>query len=277
MRLNDFTGKAVLISGGTKGIGLATGLTFARRGAQVWLTHRWGSADEDAIRARFAELGAPAPRIVEADASREEDMRAVLSAIKEQHDRVDVFISNVCVVMRGDGVEAHKKRSLLKSLDYSSWPFVGYLKGIHTTFGHWPRYAIATSSDGPDQHYPFYDYVAVAKAVLETFARYMATHLAEHDVKVNVVRTRQVITESYSQVFGEDNVALAKRFERFEVSLEEVSNTIYALCSGMMDGMSGQVLMVDRGASFIDNMMTLGPDLLKDTAKSSGAAQGEET
>ena len=59
--VKDYTGKVVLITGGTKGIGLATGLAFARHGAQVYLTHRWGSADEDEIRARFAELGAPAP------------------------------------------------------------------------------------------------------------------------------------------------------------------------------------------------------------------------
>ncbi|HEY0136691.1 MAG TPA: SDR family NAD(P)-dependent oxidoreductase, partial [Nannocystis sp.] len=66
---NDFTGKAVLITGGTRGIGLACGLAFARHGARVILTHRWGSADEGELRAKFAELGAPEPMIVEADVS----------------------------------------------------------------------------------------------------------------------------------------------------------------------------------------------------------------
>ena len=47
----DYRGKAVLVTGGTDGIGKATGLAFGAFGAQVYLTHRWGSADEDALRA----------------------------------------------------------------------------------------------------------------------------------------------------------------------------------------------------------------------------------
>ena len=53
MVFNDFENKAVLITGGTAGIGLATGLAFGRLGAQVYLTHRWGSADNDEVRAKF--------------------------------------------------------------------------------------------------------------------------------------------------------------------------------------------------------------------------------
>ena len=49
--MKDYNGKVVLITGGTKGIGLATGLAFGRMGAQLWLTHRCGSANEDDLRA----------------------------------------------------------------------------------------------------------------------------------------------------------------------------------------------------------------------------------
>ena len=66
---NDLRGKAVLITGGTAGIGLATGLAFGRRGAHCTLTYHWGSADEDEVRDRFAEVGAPTPRLVQADAA----------------------------------------------------------------------------------------------------------------------------------------------------------------------------------------------------------------
>ena len=38
---------------------------------------------------------------------------------------------------------------------------------------------------------------------------------------------------------------------------EEVAKAILALCSGLMDGVSGQVLMVDRGVTFRDNLMRL--------------------
>jgi hypothetical protein len=41
------------------------------------------------------------------------------------------------------------------------------------------------------------------------------------------------------------------------ISCEEVANAILALCSGLMDGVSGQVLMIDRGTTFFDNLMRL--------------------
>ena len=53
---NDLTNKAVIITGGTDGIGRACGLLFARHGAHVYLTHRWGSADEDELKAAFEKL-----------------------------------------------------------------------------------------------------------------------------------------------------------------------------------------------------------------------------
>lgn len=263
LTLNDFAGKVVLITGGTKGIGRACALAFARLGARCWLTHRWGSADEDELRAAFAAVGGPAPEIVEADASKKADTKALLQRMREAGvETIDVFISNVAMVVRGEGLDAHSQRALIKSLEYSAWPFVDYLQQINATLGSYPSYAIAMSSDGPDTHYPGYDYVAVAKSVLETFVRYMSTHLREHQVKVNALRTRQVPTDSYAQIFGEQNTAIAERFAEFAVTPDEVAAATVALCSGLFDSFSGQVLQLDRGAAFVDNIMTMGARLL---------------
>jgi NAD(P)-dependent dehydrogenase (short-subunit alcohol dehydrogenase family) len=270
--LNDFKDRVVLITGGTRGIGLACGLAFGRQGARTVLTHRWGSADEDALKARFVAVGAPAPLVIEADASREEDTDRLTARLKEECDGVWAFISNVCVVQRGEGPEKHTRRALYKSLEYSSWPFVGYLQALHAAFGRYPRYALAMSSDGPDTHYPGYDYVAVAKAVLETFVRYMSTHLYEHGCIVNALRTRQVMTESYEQMFAAQQRELAGKFPEFACTVDEVADTTLALCSGLFDAMGGQVLTLDRGAAFVDNVATLGPRLVGGSDKEGAPA-----
>jgi NAD(P)-dependent dehydrogenase (short-subunit alcohol dehydrogenase family) len=261
MILNDLKGKAVLVTGGTKGLGLAIGKAFGAEGAKVWLTCRWGSADEDAVRASFAELGAPEPQIVEADASNDDDTAALLDRMRREHDEVEVFVSNVSfAAVNHDGLHGLTKRNLWRSLDYSAWPLVGYLQQIEQRFGRYPRYSLATSCDGPDTYYPGYDYVAVSKTVVETFCRYLAKHLWEdQEARVNVLRVRPVSTDSLEATFGEAFEPFLKRFhgDDYFVPVEAVGDAALALCSGLLDGMTGQVVLLDRGVAFQDNLMRL--------------------
>lgn len=257
--IRDLTGQAVVVTGGTMGIGLATGLLFGQLGADVWLTHRWGSADEDAIRDRFAREGARPPRIVLADAGRDEDTIALLEQIKETHDHVEAFISNVSFAHVVKSLDDWDRRSLHRSVDYSAWPMFAYGRHMERVFGRWPRYVVGLSSGGPDHFYKNYDIVAASKAVMETMCRYMSYRLADRGVRVNVVRSRLVPTESLRATFGRDFEPFAERFNmrRQMISCEEVAGAIVALCSGMLDAMTGQVLMVDRGTTFFDNLMRI--------------------
>ena len=257
--MNDLSGKAVLITGGTMGIGLATGLAFARQGAHCTLTCKWGTADEDQVRECFSREGLPEPAIVTADVSREEDTDNLLSAMRKRHDTVEAFISNVSVALVIDDLEDYSKRSLFKGIEYSAWPMHGYTRKIKEVFGCYPRYVVGLSSGGPDYFYKNYDFVAASKALMETLCRYMNYRLFNEDVRINVVRSRLVPTESLRATFGRDFEDFAERFNMRHqfISCEEVANAILALCSGLMDGVSGQVLMVDRGTTFCDNLMRL--------------------
>jgi NAD(P)-dependent dehydrogenase (short-subunit alcohol dehydrogenase family) len=254
---NDYKGKAVLITGGTKGIGLATGLAFGRNGAHVYLTHRWSSADEDAVRAQFAEVKAPVPTIVEADCSSDDDTEALLELVKKDHDGVEAFVSNVSVVQPATGLASHKKRTLLKSIEYSGWPMVAYLQGIQKAFGRLPRYAIGVSSDGADQYFSHYEYVATSKAVMETLCRYLTYHLRGEDIRINVVRSRNVLTDAVDEIFGEDYVPFMRENagEQYFMYPQEIGNAVFALCSGLLDSMNGQIIQVDKGMRFADTLM----------------------
>lgn len=256
---NDFTDKAVLITGGTKGIGLATGLTFGRLGAKVHLTHKWGSADEDAIRAQFAEAGAPEPAIHEADVSDKGDTKALVETLAGQHERLEVFVSNVAFAQVTGALEKYKKRSLLTSLGYTAWPLVGYLQQIKKTFGNFPRYAVGLSSDGVENYYPGYDFVAVSKKVMEVLCRYINEHLWEEDIRINVIRSRPVDTDSLDATFGKEFAPFLRKYggDHYLIQPQEVADAVLALCSGLMDAVSGQELLLDRGVCFENNLMRL--------------------
>ncbi len=255
----DLTGRRVLITGGTQGIGLATGLAFGQCGAQTILTYRWGSADEDALRARFAAVGAPEPLFLQADVGDDDDTAALMETLKERLDGIEIYIANASNALRIGSLDDYTLRGLDKSIKNSAWPLVSYTKAIHAAFGAYPKYVVAMSSDGPDHYSIGYDFVAITKAVLETMTRYLSYRLLEHGTKVNAIRSRSVKTESFDSVFGKDLREFGERFasERHFIPTDEVAGAALALCSGWLDAVNGQVITVDRGTAFSDNLMRL--------------------
>ncbi len=255
----SYDGRVVLVTGGTKGIGLETALVFGRHGARTVLTHAWGSADEDEVRARFREAGAPEPSIVQADVSREDDTQALLETVRERLGPVHAFVSNASVSLLVNDLDDYTERGFLKSLKASAWPTWSYLLGMKRVLGAYPRYVVVMSSDGPDRYTPSYDFVAASKAVVETLTRYMAYRLREDGVRINVLRSRAIKTDSFDQTFGGDFYGFLRSFvdDGWFMTPEEVAEAAFALCSGMFDGMTGQTIMVDRGNTFGDGISYL--------------------
>ncbi len=255
----DLRGKAALITGGTMGIGLETALSLAGAGAQCALTYKWGTADEDVVRARFREAGGSDPLIVRADAANEEDTRELLGRLRQDHDKIDIFVSNVSAALVVNTLDDYTRKDLYRSIDYSAWPLVHYTQQIRALFGRYPSYIIGLSSTGVDQYAKGYDFMAAAKAVMETLCRYLNYRLQSDSVRINIVRSRNIRTQALADTFGADFERFARRFMREEhfMDASEVGNVILALCSGWMDGYSGQILTVDRGMSFFDNLMRL--------------------
>lgn len=257
--LNDFRGKAVLITGGTMGIGLETGLSFGRQGAICTLTNRWGTADEDEIFRAFEAAGAPRPFIATADVSNADDTQALIEELRSRHESIEVFVSNVAFASSVRDVDDYQLRALLKGIEYSAWPLVSHTLKIRSIFGRPPRYVVGLSSNGVDGFLPNYDLVGAAKAVLEQLCRNLTQRFFDEDVRINIVRARPVDTASMRAIFGEDFVGFCKKFDMpgMLVTAREVADFVLALCSGLMDAVRGQILMVDNGATFCDNTMRL--------------------
>jgi NAD(P)-dependent dehydrogenase (short-subunit alcohol dehydrogenase family) len=254
----DNTGKTVLITGGTKGIGRAIGLEFAKTGATVYLTYRWGSADTKELAAAFIAAGGHEPVLLEADVSLPEDTDRLLARIAQTEKSIDIFVSNAALALQTPSLDDYRKNSLFKSIEYSSWPLVEYTKKIKKIFGSYPRSVIGISSDGPDHFYEGYDFIAASKALLEVFAKYLSMHLFNDGCRVNVLRFGAVKTEAFDAVFGNeffDYVRAHGVGENMILDLETCGKAAVALCSGLMDGVNGQVITVDYGMSLRSNLI----------------------
>jgi NAD(P)-dependent dehydrogenase (short-subunit alcohol dehydrogenase family) len=254
----DMSGKSVLITGGTKGIGLASALEFARAGARTYLTFKWGSADQKELFSRFDAEKTERPVLLEADVSVDADTDRILAEIAKTEKKLDIFISNVGFAQRTMSLDDYQKRSLFKTLEYSTWPMVEYTRKIKKVFGKYPGYVIGISSDGPDHFYQGYDFVAASKALLEFFGKYLSVHLAKEGSHVNVIRFGTVKTESFSAIFGEEFFEFIRKQgvpDDMVLTPEDCGRSVFALCSGYMDAVNGQIVTADRGMPFSDNTM----------------------
>ena len=254
--MKSHAGRVVLITGGTRGLGLATALVFAAHGAQTVLTYAFGSADEQDVTDRIVDAGGPAPMIVRADATRSEDTAELIAAVHQRFGKVDVLISNASLSLVVGGMDDYTERGFLKSMRGTGWPTFEYLTVIRRICGAYPRHVVVMSSDGPDRFTPGYDFVAAGKAVAETMVKYAAYRLRDEGVKINALRSRAIKTDSFDGTFGQDFYGFLRQFvtEEWFMRPDEVGRAAFALCSGLFDGVSGQTIMVDRGSTFFDGI-----------------------
>jgi NAD(P)-dependent dehydrogenase (short-subunit alcohol dehydrogenase family) len=252
MTTAGFGGGAVIVTGATRGLGKALGLEFSRAGAQVYLTHRWGSADETAVTAEFEREGLTPPRIIESDASDPEAAHELMREVGRRDSPLVGIISNLAFGQSISGMSQLKRGTLELTLRYSAWPILDLLRAAKSTHGRYPRYALAISTDGGAVCHPGYDAVGIAKAALESLCRYLALRLKADGVRVNAVRCGPLDTPGSRAMFG--NALLDSEIARREGLLldpHSVARACVALCSGLMDSITGQIVTVDEGASLL--------------------------
>jgi retinol dehydrogenase 14 len=89
------SGKAVLVTGGTGGIGRATAVGLARLGARVGITGRELTRTRQAVAEIGRESGNPAVDAFAADLSSQADVRRLAVEVLATYPRLDVLVNNV--------------------------------------------------------------------------------------------------------------------------------------------------------------------------------------
>jgi NAD(P)-dependent dehydrogenase (short-subunit alcohol dehydrogenase family) len=95
----DVTGRAIVVTGGAKGIGRALATRFATAGAAAVIV---ADLDVEGAKAVAREIGATA---IGCDVSRESDVKKLVDRVQAEHGRIDIFCSNAGIAV-GGGPEA---------------------------------------------------------------------------------------------------------------------------------------------------------------------------
>ncbi|MCP8968384.1 SDR family NAD(P)-dependent oxidoreductase [Ectobacillus ponti] len=99
----DFTGKTVVVNGGTAGIGAEAVKQFAKAGAHVFFSGR------DSEKAAQVLAATPRSQFIRVDNRREEEIEEMLQRVLEQAGKIDVLFNNAGVLSLGAGPLTHVK------------------------------------------------------------------------------------------------------------------------------------------------------------------------
>ncbi|CAG2175388.1 unnamed protein product [Oppiella nova] len=182
----DFTGKVVLITGSTSGIGAVTAVEFARLGAQVVVTGRRKDR-VSAVAKQCAEAsptGAKALEVV-ADVTNDDDCRRLVTDTIKTFKKLDILVNNagrgmVSSIWDGDILD---KYELIMNTNLRSVVWLTHLcvEHLEKTKGN----IVNVSSNG-----------AFKPAALDMFTKCVALELGPKGIRANVINPGLVKSEA---------------------------------------------------------------------------------
>lgn len=243
----DVSGKIVLVTGGTRGLGRAISRQLASQGALVVAGYFMNEDAAEKFRRESREEGLACVAI-RANLMTSAGAQTLYDQVISAHGRLDALVYNSAT-----GVHKPLEALTLRHLSAVWQVNVGAFFELSQKFKpHMPAGSriVAISSEGAARAGDEYGAIGSSKAALEALCRQMAAEWAHDGIGVNLVApglletdTLAVMEQAEERV---DREKLASPLGRL-VKLEEVASVVHFLCSGASEGIVGQTLIVDGG------------------------------
>ncbi|KAG8302751.1 3-oxoacyl-[acyl-carrier-protein] reductase FabG-like [Homalodisca vitripennis] len=247
-----FTGKVVLITGASSGIGAATAVHFAKNGAFLSLTGR-NQENLQKVASECEKVCKTKPFLVIGDLSNESDTKNILESTVKHYDKLDILINNAGILELGSIENT--------SLDQYDRVFNTNVKSIyHLTMLAVPHLIktkgniVNVSSVNGVRSFPGLLAYNMSKSAVDQFTKCVALELASKQVRVNSVNPGVILTELQKRG-GIDEESYKKFLERSKETHAlgrpgnpaEVADAIAFLASEHSSFITGVNLCVDGG------------------------------
>jgi 3-oxoacyl-[acyl-carrier protein] reductase len=246
------TGRTVIVTGGTKGIGKGIARVFAGAGANVVVAGRDAAAGEAAA----AELGAA---FVAADVSKAADCERLAAAVVERFGGIDVLCANAGIFpdvkledMSEDDIDAifavNVKGTMLS---------VKACLAALARSGH-GRVVITSSITGPITGFPGWSHYGATKAAQLGFLRTAAIELAPKGITINAVMPGNIVTEGLEELGTTYQESMAASIPQRRLgSVEDIGHAALFFATDEAGYITGQTIVVDGGQVLPESLAAL--------------------
>lgn len=242
---------SILVTGGTKGIGLEVARGFARPGEKVFLNYHGDDAAAVSARDEIEGLGAEVT-LIKADAGTPEGCAAVAEAVRAVTDGLDQVVHCAVDAYAAPALEADPHR-FAKAVLTNGASILFLVQAVLKLLGRGSTVFFLTSRGG---RIVVENYAAIGagKAMSECLVRYLATELAPHGIRANCIAPSIVETDAVRALFGDKVPALMQHSSESNPSGRAVEGRDYTalmkfLASPEAEYVTGQVIFVNGGAN----------------------------
>ncbi|XP_063545391.1 3-oxoacyl-[acyl-carrier-protein] reductase FabG-like [Cydia strobilella] len=247
------SGKVVLVTGASSGIGAAAAVLFAKRGACVVLVGR-NEGKLAGVAQQCAHHG-PQPLVIKADVADESEASTIVQQTIEKFGKLDVLINNAGIsrqgasLLEGNILEAYDvvmKTNVRAAIHLTTLaaPHLIKTKGSIINTGSTSALRVPTVLSLTSY--------CVSKAALDHFTRCAALELAPYGVRVNSVNPGPVKTDMLENCGWENADAIWENYkERTALNRigepEEIAELMLFLASDKARSITGSMYLSDNG------------------------------
>lgn len=247
-------------------LGVANNKSIAWACAQACLEHGaelafnyLGEAQEKRVRELVANI--PNTLVLPCDASKDDQIHSFFEQVSQKWGgHIDFVIHSIAYTDKDnlkDKFMVVTRESFASTMDVSAYSLVAVARAAAPLMN--PGSSIITMSYyGAEKVVPKYNVMGVAKAALESSAKYLAYDLGEQGIRVNTISAGPIRTLSSSAIPGiKDMLDASQKFAPLKrnVTTEDVARTALYLLSDLSSGVTGEVVHVDCGYSTLGLFM----------------------
>jgi enoyl-[acyl-carrier protein] reductase III len=241
----------MLITGGTRGIGRAISLQFARAGANVIANYIRNEKVADELKSLAVQEGLPI-ELCRADLTSSRGLEQIERTVRDAGKPFSGFVHCAATGVHRPIAEL-TRRHLEWTFSLNVGAFFELIKILMPHFSETSS-VVAVSSIGALRALPYYSVVGSSKGALAALARHLAVELAPRGIRVNILVPGTVLTDAWKAIpDSKDRLAEAARRAPIGrlVTPDEVASAAQFLCSKAASGIVGHTLFVDGGTGII--------------------------